>query len=316
MQVLLVGDSAPVLAWFQEALATDSAVAVEWECFAEPSEAVARLRDQVYDVVLISSLSDSPASLHFLDAIRAGSSDEQPILVLGTLPEQQMADLCYESGADAYLDISTTSARAMLWRLSRAMERHQLLLENRKFRNAQHHRLQLEHDEATRLLQQQRQLIAGLESIHQCSDIEAVDSAAGNPHDHAPLKVSGKRPSTDLPDHAPSALSAPYSELLRTYVVMGSGNLGAQILQFAELLTAENFSSQQLMMMHLQVLEQVIASLGNRSARHVLNRADLLILEVMMHLAECYRVRGASPLSPSVEPVSSETPVARRSKAA
>ena len=63
------------------------------------------------------------------------------------------------------------------------------------------------------------------------------------------------------------------------------------VQQFAELLTGENLSSQQLMLMHLQVLEEVVGALGNRSARHILNRADLLILEVMMHLAECYRMR-------------------------
>jgi hypothetical protein len=35
----------------------------------------------------------------------------------------------------------------------------------------------------------------------------------------------------------------------------------------------------------------LISSLGNRSARHVMNRADLLVLEVMAHLADGYRRR-------------------------
>ena len=288
MSVLLVGDSAPVVDWFRDALSIDCAVEVDWECIAEPSDAVARLRDKVYDVVLVSSLSDSPRVLQLLDAIRAGSSDEQPILVLGTAAELDMADLCFESGADAYLCIGTTTARAMLWQLARAVERHQLLLENRKHRNSQRHRLQLEHDEASRLLQQQRQLIVGLESIHTCSEIEAAESASQSVEVRQSVKPGtsidrSSPPSRDFP----SSLASHYSDLLRTYVVMGSGNLGPQILQFAELLTGENLSSQQLMLMHLQVLEEVVGALGNRSARHILNRADLLILEVMMHLAEC-----------------------------
>ena len=45
------------------------------------------------------------------------------------------------------------------------------------------------------------------------------------------------------------------------------------------------------MQLHLRVLEELIGSLGNRSARHVMNRADLLVVEVMAHLADSYRRR-------------------------
>ena len=39
------------------------------------------------------------------------------------------------------------------------------------------------------------------------------------------------------------------------------------------------------------LLEEMIHGLGSRSARHVMNRADMLILEVMIHLTEQYRNR-------------------------
>jgi hypothetical protein len=45
------------------------------------------------------------------------------------------------------------------------------------------------------------------------------------------------------------------------------------------------------MQLHVQVLEQLVQGLGNRSARHVMSRADLLVLEVMGHLADGYRQR-------------------------
>jgi hypothetical protein len=45
------------------------------------------------------------------------------------------------------------------------------------------------------------------------------------------------------------------------------------------------------MLLHLKVLEELIHGLGSRSARHVMSRADLLVLEVMVHLAEGYRSR-------------------------
>ncbi len=43
------------------------------------------------------------------------------------------------------------------------------------------------------------------------------------------------------------------------------------------------------MQLHLQVLEETVRGLGTRSARHVMSRADLLVLEVMVHLTEDYR---------------------------
>ena len=45
------------------------------------------------------------------------------------------------------------------------------------------------------------------------------------------------------------------------------------------------------MQLHVSVLEELVQGLGNRSARHVINRADLLVLEVMGHLADGYRQR-------------------------
>jgi len=59
----------------------------------------------------------------------------------------------------------------------------------------------------------------------------------------------------------------------------------------AELLAASNVSAQRTLALHVRVLEELVQGLGNRSARHVINRADLLVLEVMGHLADGYRQR-------------------------
>ena len=82
-----------------------------------------------------------------------------------------------------------------------------------------------------------------------------------------------------------------YRELLRAYVVMGAGNLADEMTTLASLLAEAGISAQQTMQLHVHVLEELIGSLGNRSARHVMNRADLLVLEVMAHLADGYRRR-------------------------
>jgi hypothetical protein len=52
------------------------------------------------------------------------------------------------------------------------------------------------------------------------------------------------------------------------------------------------------MQLHLHVVDELIRGLGTRSARHVVTRADLLALEVMVHLCEGYRARYQQRLHP------------------
>jgi hypothetical protein len=78
---------------------------------------------------------------------------------------------------------------------------------------------------------------------------------------------------------------------LRAYVIMGSGNLSCDMQGLSALLVNTGITPQQTMLLHLQVLEELVRGLGSRSARHVMTRADLLILEIMIDLAEGYRSR-------------------------
>ncbi len=80
-----------------------------------------------------------------------------------------------------------------------------------------------------------------------------------------------------------------YQELLRTYVIMGSGGLGAEIAKLAELLAVAGLSPRQALELHLERVEELVRGLGSRSTRHVMARADLLALELMIHLGECYQ---------------------------
>ena len=93
------------------------------------------------------------------------------------------------------------------------------------------------------------------------------------------------------PCNLPERLIGHYRELLRAHVVMGVGNLAGEMTALAGLLVEAEISAQQAMQLHVHVLEDLIGSLGNRSARHVMNRADLLVVEIMAHLADGYRRR-------------------------
>jgi hypothetical protein len=134
---------------------------------------------------------------------------------------------------------------------------------------AEQSRLQHEHDEAACILEQQ-QVLRG----------DADEAAA---------------------PRLPAELIAYYRELLRTYVIMGSGNLADEPKRLVELLVTIGLNARQTVAIHLQVLEELLQGLGARSGRHVMNRADLLLLEVLLHLAEGYRCRYQDHICPPTQ---------------
>jgi DNA-binding NarL/FixJ family response regulator len=285
-------------AWLAEALETDSASDVDLEESVGVTAGLARLRDDAFDLVLVAHEPDVLDALELVEGLRGGGN-EAAILVLGSASEQEMAALCYEVGADAYLCVNTTTTRTLLWAAARAIERHELLRENRRLLQADRQRLQQEHLEADHLLAEQRALICDLEALAGAGDAAAADKEiAADKTSRTRVKCSKKElaaPAVAASQAAlvrlPENLLGHYRELLRAYVIMGSGNLVEEMHELAELLAATGVTPQQTMLMHLQVVEELIRGLGSRSARHVMTRADLLVLEMMIHLADGYRGR-------------------------
>jgi len=271
--------------WLAEAFIADSASEVQLEEVVGSAAGLARLREEVFDVVLVTHDPGELDALDLIEGYRAGGANE-PVVVLGSQSEQEMAALCFEAGADGYVCIHTTTTRNLLWLAARAVERHQLLCENQRLSQAEQSRLVRENDEAEHLLREQRTLVSQVEVLR--ADAEFLGDEAG-PHGY------------DRLNGLPEQLYGHYRELLRTYVIMGSGNLTGELHQLAEMLVAAGVTSSQTMQMHLRVLEELIRGLGPRSARHVMTRADLLILEVMVHLGEGYRQRYQQRVHPPVQ---------------
>ncbi|NQU25066.1 MAG: hypothetical protein HQ567_27585 [Candidatus Nealsonbacteria bacterium] len=284
MRVLYITTRQRTGGWLAEAFAADSASQVVLEEAVGTADGVSRLRDEAFDAVLVSHEPGQLDAMELIEGYRAGGADE-PIVVLGNQSEQEMAPLCYEVGADGYVCVNTTTTRNLIWVTARAIQRHHLLRENRRLNLAEQMRLQREHDEADQLLGQQRALLGELESLRRegpppCGQ-DAVDA----------------RPTIPLPDE----LIAHYRELLRTYIIMGSGNLSDELQQLGNLLVNARLTAQQTMQLHLHVLEELVHGLGTRSTRHVMTRADLLVLEVMIHLAEGYRQRYHDRIHPPLQ---------------
>lgn len=283
MRVLYITTRERTGAWLAESFASDSVSQVTLEEAVGVSAGVARLREEVFDAVLLSHDAACLDALEFLEGLRAADADE-PVVVLGMESEQELAAICYEVGADAYLCVNTATTRTLIWTIARAVERRQLIRENRRLSQAERQRWQQEHAETQRLLEQQRTLVRDLEALGR----DEADLDVGQPAAEMPPA----RSAADLAlPHLPPQLQAHYRELLRAYVIMGSGNLAAEMSTLAELLVNAGVTARQAMQLHLLAAEELVRGLGNRSTRHVLIRSDLLVLEVMMHLAEGYRAR-------------------------
>jgi hypothetical protein len=289
MRVLYITNRQRTGGWLAEAFAGDSASDVFLEQAVGAAAGMARRRDEVFDAVLVSHAPGELDALALTEGYRAGGADG-PIVVLGMQSEQEMAALCFEVGADGYVCVNTTTTRTLIWVVARAIQRQQLIRENQRLSQAERQRLQREHDESERLIRQQRALIGDIQSLHpRGPSREAVEGRVRPP---APANDFDRaKPHPAPPTGLPAELVDHYKELLRTYVIMGSGNLACELGRLADLLATAGVTPQQTMLLHVNVLEELLHGLGTRSTRHVMTRADLLAMEIMIQLAESYRKR-------------------------
>lgn len=275
MRVLYITTRHRTGGWLAEAFAADSASRVILEEAVGMGAGLARLRDEVFDAVLVSHQADELNALDMIEGYRTGGADD-PIIVLGTQSEQEMAALCCEVGADAYVCVHTATTRNLIWVIAQAVERHQLVRDNQRLLAAEQARLQREHDEAAGLVRQQYSLVQGNASEDDDNGLLPIECLPA-----------------ELIDH--------YRELLRTYVIMGSGNLSRELRHLGELLGVAGLSARQTLQLHLHVLAELIHGLGSRSTRHVMNRADLLALELLLHVGDGYRRRYQERVNPPVQ---------------
>ncbi|MCS7306287.1 MAG: hypothetical protein NZ602_14410 [Thermoguttaceae bacterium] len=280
LRVLYITTAKRPGAWLAEAFASDSGSQVVLEEAKGSVAGLARLRDEAFDAILISHVPGELDALDLIEGYRAGGAEE-PIVVLGVQSEQEMAALCYEAGADGYVCVNTTTVRTLIWIVARAVQRHQLFRENRRLCQAERRRLQQEQEEAELLLAHQRKILSDLYQLH--SPCGRFSSAQAEPSCANPASL----PPLDLP----TELVQHYRDLLRTYVIMGCGNLAKELSRLAELLIIAGITGRELLQLHTEVLEEMIRGLGSRSTRHVMTRADLLVLEILLYVAEGYRRR-------------------------
>ena len=155
LKVLYIAAPSRTGAWLAEAVAADSAAEILLEEAAGQAAGMERLRDEVFDAILVSHEPGELDALDLIEGYRTGGAEE-PIIVLGAAGESEMAVLCYEVGADGYVCVDSSTTRNLIWVVARAVQQRHLVQENRRFHQIEQTRLGREQDEARRLLKEQR----------------------------------------------------------------------------------------------------------------------------------------------------------------
>lgn len=286
LRLLCIGTEEP--SWVNVTLKLDAEGCSEpqYRWVPSPQGAMALLRDESFDCVLVGVDqttnkigNDNP--LELLRSLRAGGCDD-PVILIASTSEDEWWNECHRFDCELLVTNKLWDSSAIVSMLKQAIYRADLRREAHRLSIAQHRRLIRERDEAEHLLNQQRQILCELQMLaRQSMNTIRSEQTAG--------RSASESTSVNLTPDLPSAgaeFADYYSELLRTYVIMGSGNLAGEIARFAEILVLTGLSPREAMQLHLQHVEELVRGLGSRSTRHVISRADLLALELMIHIAE------------------------------
>jgi hypothetical protein len=252
---------------------------------SSPRAALSRLREEQFDCLVVdvpaslASPADDNGPFGLIRAARTAGCEEPVVIVGRLLTDAEWNEAC-ACDCDVFVSPRGWESSALGGVVKRSLTRGALLRQNRMLTAANHRRLVRERDESEQLLAHQRQLIAELEALpHPLR--QTPPPAAERLYSHTsaePQRVSAA-------DSDAEALAPTYGSLLRSYVLMGSGSLATEISEMAERLLAARIPPHEALQLHLGCVEGLVKGLGNRSARHVMARADLLAVEMMTRLA-------------------------------
>jgi hypothetical protein len=246
------------------------------------AQALSLLREETFDCLIVYDTAPAPGGTSrglgiapFLRAVAAGGSVEPILVVTPRADDDWLLQLAGYDCEVLVADQGWQSHALPVW-IGRAVERSHVARENQRLSNADRRRHVRERDETEQLIEQQRQIInAALRSS------AFIDDPAD-----APASAEG------LAERLPEQVITYYQELLRTYVMMGSGSLTDEIRKLAQLFVMAGVSPRAVLRVHLERVEGLIRGLGSRSSRHVMVRADILAMELMIQVGECYREKS------------------------
>ena len=238
--------------------------------------ALTALRDESFDCTIVDDSDRGLRLASLLEAVAANGFGE-PVLVL-TRPgdDHRLATLC-GFDCEVLVTVDGWQSPALPHWIARTIDRAHVARENLRLTGADQRRTLRERDESDQLIEQQRRILQEHSDAGLSLQTSSLDDRAGLGSELG-----------QLPDETIRI----YRDLLRSYVMMGSGGLVGEIRKLAQLLVLAGLSPTAALRVHLERVEELIRGLGSRSSRHVMSRSDLLAMELMLELGECYRQKS------------------------
>ena len=246
--------------WLAEAFAADGATKILLEEVVGVTAGLARLRDEVFDAVVVSHEPGVLDGLDLVEGFRAGGHDEPLLLVGEQTPQQLEARASKSEPTTTAASPRPPSAACSGNSPARSSGTNSSERKSPAPASRWRQRLHQEHREAQHLLEQQRLVIADLEilkSLTRGSPAARVCRVRRLPRQNGESLLGTCR-------WICRAAVAHYRELLRTYVIMGVGNLTTEMADLSEMLATSGVSAQRALQLHVTVLEELVAGLGAR----------------------------------------------------
>jgi hypothetical protein len=246
------------------------------------AQALSLLREETFDCLVVfdapsaaGGMTRRLAAVPFLQAVAAGGSVEPVLVMSPSTSDDWLLQLASFDCEVLVADQGWQSHALPVW-IGRAIERSHVARENQRLSSADRRRHVRERDETGQLIEQQRQIINAALRSSAYVDPSGADAVSAE----------------EFAEQLPEQVIAYYEELLRTYVMMGSGSLADEIRKLAQLFVMAGVSPRGVLRVHLERVESLIRGLGSRSSRHVMVRADILAMELMIQVGECYREKS------------------------
>ncbi|MBL4886588.1 MAG: hypothetical protein JKY95_18940 [Planctomycetaceae bacterium] len=238
------------------------------------------LRSQHWDCLVISLCDSDEQYSHrelaaFLSAIRE-SGMSISILGLASSLDVELVEMFQEYQCDFHEIHSGWFSPVIGVLVNRTMQLQAISQAHQKLQSIEQQRQSREQEEAEVILAQQRNLLQQILKEQSKSDQSASSTALEN-------ASSG----------FDAIIVSQYEQTLRSFVVMGSGRLENELSQLVNGMQSRGKTPHDLLAMHLNCVQNIVEGLSHRSSRHVLQRSDQMLLDIMVHLAEIYRSDAA-----------------------
>ncbi len=235
-----------------------------------PALVISLLRSEQFDCIVIACLDRDygywtrNSASKVVQAIRSVGCDDPILVLISDAWEHELNSL-------AELDCEVMSpgrgweASSLAPWMLRAIRRQETHREHQKLSTRDSRRRNWERGESLAQLQQQQEIAARFLNHGPTADVEMTEP---RPRDSIPERVR---------DY--------YLELLRTYVIMGTGNLSADLAHLSQGLAQAGVTLPEAFDLHLDCLARLIEGLGLQSLRHIVSRANLLSVEFLLNMS-------------------------------